>query len=83
MFLRTANLQVDIGSPSDVIDRIRNDLLVPVSRTPGFFAYYVLELPDSIVSTIRVFEDEASMDAATRRPHPSSTRSPRTSRSRT
>lgn len=64
MFLRTANLEIDLAAPSDVIDRIRDDLRGPLSESPGFFAYYVLELPDSVVSTIRVFEDMASMDAA-------------------
>jgi hypothetical protein len=65
MFLRTANLEVDVGPASAVIDRIRDDLVVPLSANPGFFAYYVLELPNSVVSTIRIFEDQASMDAAT------------------
>jgi hypothetical protein len=64
MFLRHQAFQIGAGSTQDLIERIRSDVIPLLSTQPGFFAYYVIELPNNVLATVRVFEDEDSLKAA-------------------
>lgn len=64
MYLRISDLAIGQGDADGLLGRIESDL-VPVYRAAdGFIAYYAIKQDTTNATTIRVFEDEASLDAA-------------------
>jgi len=64
MYLRSFVFQIGVKSTEEVIQRIRSDLIPRLSTQPGFFAYYVVALSENRVATIRIFEDQDSLESA-------------------
>lgn len=69
MFIRSLTLSfAPEHSATELIDRMRLELLGATSEQPGFVAYYVLERADGQVESVRVFDSVDSLTAATNDP---------------
>jgi hypothetical protein len=63
MFVNVSDLTMQ-GDADTFLNRILNEV-VPIYRaSQGFIAYYAIKKGDHSATTIRVFEDQASFDAA-------------------
>lgn len=65
MYARAIQLVIGVGTGQEVADRIESDLLPVYRAAQGFFAYYVIEAAANTFVTVRVFDDEATLEAAT------------------
>ena len=64
MNIRIVQLQLAQGSADELLASIASDLAPVLRSCDGFLGYYALAAGDGTVVTVRVFEDEASMDAS-------------------
>ena len=52
------------GSTQELVARIKSGFLPIISKAPNFIAYYAVDEGDGGVSTVSIFEDEASASAS-------------------
>ena len=64
MYARVIQLTTNTGSGQDVVDRIQSDLLPIYRGADGFIAYYIVGAGADTFVTIRVFNDEQTLEAA-------------------
>ena len=64
MFVSVIDLQINNSDADTLLSRIESDLVPIYSDAEGFLAYYGLKQSENSVSTIRIFEDEKSIQAA-------------------
>jgi hypothetical protein len=64
MFVSVIDLQINNSDADTLLSRIESDLVPIYSDAEGFLAYYGVKHSENSVSTIRIFEDEKSLQAA-------------------
>jgi hypothetical protein len=73
VYVRINDLTVAQGSTEDLLSRIADELVPILRDSDGFIAYYAMPaleddgvtVASDSVTTVRIFEDEASIDMAT------------------
>jgi hypothetical protein len=69
MFVHVIDLAVGQGDADTLLNRIQSDLIPIYQVAQGFVAYYAVKQTDNSVTTIRVFEDLPSIEAAAQAAH--------------
>jgi hypothetical protein len=64
MFVSVIDLQIGQGDADTLLSRIESDLVPIYQDAEGFVAYFGVKQSDTSVETIRIFEDEESIQAA-------------------
>lgn len=64
MYVRISDLTIGQGDTDGFFARVATDVLPTYRTADGFIAYYGIKQDASNATTVRVFEDEASLDAA-------------------
>ena len=64
MNVRIVELVLAQGSADELLGSIGSELAPLLRASDGFLAYYAFATADGTVVTVRVFEDETSMEAA-------------------
>jgi hypothetical protein len=65
MHLRISDLTIGQGTADGALGRIQSDLIPIYKAADGFVAYYAFKQAADSATTVRVFEDQATLDAAT------------------
>ncbi len=64
MFVNVSDLTIGQGDADTFLSRILNEVVPIYSAAQGFIAYYAIKKGNDNATTIRVFEDQRSYDAA-------------------
>src|SRR5690349_17467731 len=64
MFVRIADVTLGQGDADSFFARLQTDVIPIYRAADGFIAYYGVAQVSNAATVVRVFEDEASLDAA-------------------
>ncbi|MBA1148583.1 hypothetical protein H0Z60_16155 [Ectothiorhodospiraceae bacterium WFHF3C12] len=54
----------DVGSPSELAERVNEGFLPIISSMPGFLAYYAFDAGHGVVGSVSIFKDKATAEAS-------------------
>ena len=64
MHMTIRRYSINAGATAELVEHIRQGFLPIISRAPKFIAYYAIDEGDGDVSSVSIFEDEASAEAS-------------------
>jgi hypothetical protein len=64
MHITIRRYHINAGQTQELVDRVRNSFMPLISQAPKFVSYYAVDEGDGDITTVSVFEDEASANAS-------------------
>lgn len=64
MFATIRRYKVKAGSTPEVVQRVQDGLIPLLSRQPGFVTYYAIDSGNDVATSVSVYVDKPSADAA-------------------
>lgn len=64
MHITIRRYHIHPGSTQELLERVRTGFLPVISQAPNFISYYAVDEGDGDITTISIFQDEASANAS-------------------